>query len=841
MSPFDLSTEDWRSLVRGVARGQYNLLLGAGASVGVLGGDGRLLPTAIELARQLSEDFQLRSTDLDLREAYELVENKRTRNGTTRNEYFRQRFSNCTPTWHSLLTTVRWKRIWSLNIDDVIQQVYAQEFVGSKRQPLKPFTWRSPFRDPRSESDELQLIQLHGTSSGEGSDQSLVFSIVEYLSAASAGHSWHRIFGDLFASQPFIVVGARLVDEFDLADILRRGNSSESTQGLPSVVVLKEVADDRRDLIASWGLKVLTASGEEVMQRLASESLAEEKSITELLPPKTTEAVGRDTRLFIDQFKWMRVDASPDKLDRKRHDFYAGSEPLWSDILSEMDAPFSIVNIALENIERFSVETQTFHLIVGPRGSGKSTSLLRIGRELISKGYDVFLFRSEERLDVRALLWWLNQRKRSVILFDGVSDFAGDIARALKEAAALKLGVVMIGTERDSRTNLVFQEIPAQFMVTDQAYRLDRLNEPDCIRLLNKLSSERRLGRITKLNDGQRRDYFLKESGGQLLVGMLGLEGGGAFASRIRDEFLHDVGPNFRSLYGIVCMSHSFGYSLPLGPAAVASGISVRKVVNACDGDSQLAGILKLQRSGLSSRHRVIASLVIEHGIAAKERFELSTALVKALAPYITLSTIRSRTLHFRIVRSIMDERVVDDWVGRGRLSEWYEGIRREYEWTSRYWEQRALAESRYGNFGRARSFAEHAVGLDHHSFSLNTLGTVLMRMAVESARHGLSAGDDLFWDAIKALSEANRLGNYALQHPFVTFFSYSLRIAQIGKEQGGNRSQELLDEWGRWMRRAERSPFFQHPEKGDELKEFQRRWLQLTVPGSGSSFEDWR
>lgn len=48
--PFGLRPELWERLVNGVARGQYELLLGAGASFGALGGDLKPLPSAAELA-----------------------------------------------------------------------------------------------------------------------------------------------------------------------------------------------------------------------------------------------------------------------------------------------------------------------------------------------------------------------------------------------------------------------------------------------------------------------------------------------------------------------------------------------------------------------------------------------------------------------------------------------------------------------------------------------------------------------------------------------------------------------------------------------------------------------
>ena len=42
---------------------------------------------------------------------------------------------------------------------------------------------------------------------------------------------------DEFAERPFIIIGARLSEEFDLAELLNSGTAAERQTGFPSVVV----------------------------------------------------------------------------------------------------------------------------------------------------------------------------------------------------------------------------------------------------------------------------------------------------------------------------------------------------------------------------------------------------------------------------------------------------------------------------------------------------------------------------------------------------------------------------------------------------------------------------
>ena len=93
------------NLLLGLARGEYHLLLGAGARVGAPGGDGRPLPTAATLTAELLLDFGFGVTteEVTLREAYDAVESRVDTHGRNRAQYIAARFSSCTPTWHTLL------------------------------------------------------------------------------------------------------------------------------------------------------------------------------------------------------------------------------------------------------------------------------------------------------------------------------------------------------------------------------------------------------------------------------------------------------------------------------------------------------------------------------------------------------------------------------------------------------------------------------------------------------------------------------------------------------------------------------------------------------------------
>ena len=142
------------TIAEGVHRREYSLLLGAGASIGSLGGDNLPLPSGPQLRDTLVRDFRINneSQEIDLPRAYAAAKRK---NARRLEQFIRQRFTSCTPDWHHILTDLDWHRIWTLNIDDTVEQAYESQDISIDR-----FNWTSTFRD--TSTSEHQIIHLHG-------------------------------------------------------------------------------------------------------------------------------------------------------------------------------------------------------------------------------------------------------------------------------------------------------------------------------------------------------------------------------------------------------------------------------------------------------------------------------------------------------------------------------------------------------------------------------------------------------------------------------------------------------------------------------------------------------
>src|SRR5208282_2064918 len=269
------------------------------------------------------------------------------------------------------------------------------------------YTWVDPYTDPAKDKDaqgkeELQIIHLHGYAGvPTGRDPQLVFSILEYLQAYSARYAWHRVFGDTFYQRPFLVVGARLTDEWDLMEFLSRGTASRESTGRPSLIVLRDISTIQREQLTRYGLVPIQMDATQFFEELRQRVQPREEQLLQL--PHGRGRIETPGRIFLQQFQWLRLDAA--EIEPRNHDFYDGDDPIWSDILAARDANFEITTRTLAKIRAEISDPhpkQLIYCLSGPPGSGKSTVLLRLAKELITDGVDLYSFRAEERLDIPA-------------------------------------------------------------------------------------------------------------------------------------------------------------------------------------------------------------------------------------------------------------------------------------------------------------------------------------------------------------------------------------------------------------------------------------------------------
>ena len=833
-SPFkEIPQEDWQSLIEGIVRHEYHLLVGAGINTDCTGGDGKPIPNANVLSEQLITDFGLETEGekVDLKRAYENIEDLRDKHERNRNQYFMARFTNCTPSWQGLIFNLGWRRIWTLNVDDVLENAFDKYVTETKSErEYKRYTWHDPFDELGRENENVQIVHLHGFANGA---DDLIFSIAEYAKAITTRTTWHPVFGDEYQGEPFIIIGAKIIDEIDFAEAIRLGNKSKELLGRPSIIVLKEITKLRRKEFTKYGLVPLVCDARTFIEKLIPEVQSLETRLAKTVVPGSYPTLPFEARVFLEQFRPLRLNKEK-QVTPFEHDFYAGYEPIWADIINDLDVRFeSVDNIYKELVSIVNNNTdQRIYYFSGDPGSGKSAILLRIARDLIGLGKDVFLFRSEERPNINSIVWWLKNSPNTILMFDNIADFLNEVGELCKVCRKKKIKLLIVATERASREGVIIDELEYDFLQKYKETTLGYLSDSDINKLITKLKTQGRLGKITRRFIGEQRYYFRKTSNRQLFPAMADLEGGLGFVRRIEKEYQQDIrSQELKHVYALVCVAHSLGYTLPIGIVSSAVGIPANKITDAVSSGGQLFRIVIAAPKGLKARHRVIASNIIERIFDDKERFELVKTLAIHLSPHISISAILQKTLYYRIIKELMDERIIVDWLGYKWAQKFYADLRPYYDWDARYWEQRALAESRMNHLEPAMSYAETAVNRNRDPFTLNTLGTILLRTAGSPDYSGAAGTLDLYLKGVKHLHESLELGQDQFPHPYTTFFTHTLNYVST-HYNNQEIDREIIREWDWWYKRAQGGQFYSSPEKHERLTNYNASWLKLVTQG---------
>ena len=833
--PFGLMLEEWDAVLDAVADHRYNLLLGAGASVGALGGDGKPLPLAERLRIELCEEFRLPTDELQsLADAYE--EALQIDRGAPVEAYLLRRFTHCEPSWQDVICQMPWRRIWNLNIDDVYERAARKCLRPS--QSLFPVDWTSVYRELDDPDGQVQLAYLHGRAADLGTSKTrLVFSIAEYADATATPHTWHRLFSDLFQQQPFIVVGSRLKDEVDLAAAVRLGNHSFSMTKTPSLFVSPTISALDAGRLRRWGLTPITTTAEQFFRTLA-------KAVApriEFLRQRSTDM--RRYRLFIDNFARLYNEASETYL--RRADFWSGVEPEWNDVLDEKLVSLHQYNNLAKLIEHAVSSTDPVAIIwlKGTPAEGKTAAMLWGARELQRHGLETWLFRGRSRLDVDALISQARPGKKVAYLFDHAGEHLYNLATLCTSVQSLAPNgprVVLVLAERTRRIDSLSSMLPN---APSESIKIEPITKGDVRRLVSRLKPEGRLGTLTGTGERDQFYFFLTKNHGSLFDGLMDLELGTGFRARIFSEIASVSLDDERKIVYAVSMVHCFGYSVPIAILARATGIRLKKTLQVVTAAGSAGEFLILDKVGdnLSVRtlHRRRAEIIVHEIMKQTERYELGLALATACSSYLTLATIRKRELPYFIVRNLLDRSVAEGWFP-SRAHDWYGELEALYGWNSRFWEQRALLESNLGGHDRAISYARTALGRHSDIFTLNTLGTVLLNAAIDPAAFDHALNTDRYWDGIAALLESRELGRsrgLGMAHPYVTFFTKTLTFVRQRMGEG-DVLRRVEVQWTDWLRQAEGSPLARNVEFKSMLGDYAQQWkhVELTRVATSSA-----
>lgn len=784
MTPTGLDSATWALIMRGLVLGRYSLLLGAGASIGSRNAANEPLPAGKELGNQLSTEYGIPvSADAGLRTIYDLARRLAHRDGRlSPGEFLRPKFQGCSvPGWYENMVRVPWRIVWNLNIDDVVENAYRIQFKGVARQRMQSLSWKDRQSFHREPSDVVSVVHLHGRAdSGD-----LVFGSLEYLAAVAEGGASHRLFWDSWQSDPVIIVGATLSDEIDMAAPLSMERLPER-EGMKSLIVCPDFSEFDRFRLESIGLLPVPMTGETFFSAVRDSWLDAVRDIDEVMQA-AADGVNPHRAYFSRHFR------PPSTRADRLHDFYAGHEPVYGDILHNLDARRVIDHLpAASDLQTLMPADQLTVLAFTGLLSGASTSELRFLSDCQDAGLHPYEHDGEAAFDPAALVWMARRDPQLIIRVPELSDFGDALSRLREMCISAKVTLRLVTTSRPERISFIEEAAEDSFRRVSVP---SRLRDREIRAVIDALDRNNRLNIIGPLTPVGRFKFFRDAHKRDLVDGIAAATLGSGFVERIAAEYAKTAGTGDAEIAELIVLAADTGYALPEGVVARTLRRHAADIAKVIAGDV-LGSFVVMDGGFVRARHPSLAARIGREYLTRERRYDLSLRLAEALAPYVSPATISARTRATRIVAQLMDGQRVFGWFGRTLTDEWYEGLGNSYGWNSRYWEQRALAECEDSEprYDRAESWAREAVTKHQDPYSLNTLGTVQLRRSLS----GGAFDEEKFFAGLANVDEARRSLKRPSEHPYVTALSYIRRAYRLteGQDDLRRRISRLFDDW---------------------------------------------
>lgn len=784
-------------LINQIKNGEAVLFAGAGFSMGATGRHGPILSTdALNriLLGELGEPCQP-----DTRPPYTLTQSAtlylRRLGKKKLLDLYESYFKTCKPTsWHDGLISLPWYRIYTTNIDDIIERAF-EHFSNERR--LRVRNGLEKAATCTDGPQEVTLIKLHGTADGQSE---VIFSQEEYALATAEPNYWLELFSNDFLERTMIFIGSSLSDS-DLWHYINRRALLEkrSLHEKPEAfAVTPDLRPGFGDLLSPLKITHIRMDGKEFYDSIhtiigAAPSVS--KIARERVPffgemANLLRFPAEDLFLFSKQylpikFEILRLQKEP----RKKSDFFLGREPTWADIVHGRDGARDLQRKVIDG----ALDGQ-HQLIVGAPGEGKSTLLMRVGKSLVDSGKLCYYFIGDSAPNIDFLERLLKSMpgQQVYMLVDRFSlhstSWINLLNRLTKVSDTEKAQLVFVTTDRTPRS-LDYQHLMQPFGL--QRHTLGKLSEQEILHVIRALDADGMLGELQGRTLAQQIAEFSQRANKWLLVALREATRGKGFDEILADEYLEFRTGLATGPFLAVALAHMFGSPLPHHIFVSC----LQKLNYSLDEKALKALQDAVERSPrgdyLTTRHPIIAEVIVHKYASIQEKLCVVVALISSLAAHARAAKRgNTRSATMLIYRQLMRHEALLEILGndKKRVEEVYEEIKRDCSEDAHYWLQYGSLAIKVRDFDRAENYIRQSLRIQHLEFADHQLGLLYMLRAVaagsiEEAREFYTNG----WEQMKKVLD----GKFAdPAYPYATLLSVSAEVI----ERWGQYAESVVD-----------------------------------------------
>lgn len=668
---------DWGLVADGLRAGRYNLLLGAGASHDSWQPDGQNLPLLSHLQADWSVALPGVKGSSSINRLYrslkaqDLVE-----------ELLTSRVLGCTagPT-NKAITTFRWRRIFTLNVDDALEQAY--EANPQRAQDFKVLNFNDEYEEIR-DSSVVPIVHLHGFS--RRSEDGYIFDIKEYVSSIKSNNIWAHNLAGFIRSEPFFVVGSS-IEESDLSYFLsERSHIRPREDKSPSLLI--EPFPDDTTCVDCEELKLKLYEGlpakffEELAVRVPDRSSVFDVALGNIGDISTERLTTRMMAEFLSDFE--RVPLAPEAGDHDGTRFAYGHQATWGDLRFEFDQERE----SYRNLQNISQASGGEALIVlsGEAGSGKTTGLRRVAFNLAQVGRPCFWHRAIGRIRIDALKAVAEASNEPIFLFiDNAADSVVELLDIRRSIPREK--IVIVCAERNYRINHINRVFGPSDVIEIKIPPVG-LNVSE--RLVEAYAA---LGLVGAKVGG---DYSHSISEDHIAIACCRILNDFQPLDKIIDRSINDASVKHRECYGFVSLaSHCYRGGIAYD---LISRVFPNYLVDRMSEDEDASlPIDIIERSGVDfviPLNEAFSDSILRRlkEFHLELLLKLFCDLADAIQPKVSVSAVVRGEPAARLASRLFDyDEVVKPLLGAIPAERFFAHTKRGWEWNSRYWHQIAL------------------------------------------------------------------------------------------------------------------------------------------------------
>jgi ABC-type cobalamin/Fe3+-siderophores transport system ATPase subunit len=618
-----------------------------------------------------------------------------------------------------------WYKIYTLNIDDVLNKVYRR----NKKSIQDVIFPRDEYVDRDITLDSTNVIYLHGKLPCEPND--IVFSTKQYAKAQLSHQPLYGQFVYDYATKPTIFIGTDLNEPiFERYIEAREGRDGYAERRPKSFLISPSISPVKADNLKSQynvhHIEGTTEAFLEWIKSIAGELPSKESILRDTFPnllsimqyADLTQTSTKSVNEFAKSFNRVPTEL---KISNNRSGYLMGASPTWDDMYRELDVPRTITKSLFDYVEeRINVNTPNSKInvinLIGTAGSGKSTIAKRLSLQLSQNGRTVFLTysdfipRTDFVFDVISAI-----KERVVIVFDNAKNVLPQIMSIIKECNKLEKPPIFIISIRSNHYDRLNYYIDPE-LVEKVDFKIPDLDDKEIQDLIEKLDKNNLLGVLQGKTSYDRFREFKYKAKKQILIAMREATKGMSFDEIIKDEFDQIKSTEAQTLCLCVAINTELGYTNSVQDFVGFSKVSHSEALNFLD--TILAGTIIWvgnNNDRFILRHRILADFLIKYCADIDMLKEAYIRVLSILAPELKRNSGPSRK--FNLYKSLINHQTLysrfknDIECARNV----YDSVSSFFNNDSQYWLQYGSleVEGNGGNLSLAENYLDQAESIN--------------------------------------------------------------------------------------------------------------------------------